>query len=274
MPPVMQALNQHTFDYVSNEMTEMNKAYTGEGHIPFYANTCTQCFAAAYEVGRSTLNGHQAPFVLFSLDRHQAKDFFESSDYLQATTEPQFGDIVTVASSYEMFEWTKLTAGGDIAEKGPSLGSHRFLNHAMLYIDENLVFEKSDSGWGEPYRFYYLDQSAKRFSGDQPLDQPVSYFRPTEKRWPAPSMIFGRQDNAVDDRFLNQDLPAILQDNMHINRELFYPTFDAHNNLTTSVELPIYVNMKNRASFGNIAYDKEYFSPVQVIKRACSKLFE
>jgi 3-isopropylmalate/(R)-2-methylmalate dehydratase large subunit len=89
-------------------------------------------------------NESQNPYVLFYLDRHQIQAFLENPEYFTSTDNPGFGDIVTVSSSYQMYEWTKKNAIGIVYEFGPPLGLHRIMNHSAVYVDRNLVFEAAD----------------------------------------------------------------------------------------------------------------------------------
>ncbi|MGE3682287.1 MAG: hypothetical protein AB7G93_11215 [Bdellovibrionales bacterium] len=267
MPPTVQALNGHVFKYASTRVDEINEGRSGgyrtddpNGKIDAHVNTSINCWGTVYGILRSESfsNPRAVPstFNVFYTGRFQAYDFFSQLGDGVDKPNAQLGDLIMVMVERQLMRELELSARGDVISSTP--GEKRvFLEHAMTYIDEGLVFEKSNGGSFDPFRFMTIDEAIAPYTSVAPTSLS---FRRVSGPLPKPVEVFGGNAYAIDERW-RRPIPDYLQEIFLMGKEILFPRENEYyNTWSQTVDVTVvYDPTTGRYKLGPDAYNPETF---------------
>lgn len=131
MPPIMQATNRHRF------RQEKHPVLRPPNPTPVDATVLANCWGTLYEILRLKNTSFETPTYLMMIDAQTMLRTLKATS--TPTQDPQPGDFLLISHDH-MGQQQKQT----------------YLDHAALFIDNNLVFEKAGAGDTVPYRLIGL----------------------------------------------------------------------------------------------------------------------
>lgn len=241
MPPVIQAVNGHTFEYGTAEVPEFNEGRNGpfgspDAPIDAYVVASINCWGTTYNILRSRSFASPppapVPFTLFYTGRFQAHDFFSrlgdkiagipvakgSKAVIPANIPADTGDLIFVITESQLYKDYEADRDGNMISGTPS-SKMITMEHAAVYIDRNLVFEKSNGGTDDPFRFMALDQAVKNYSDYKPTTLELRRYT---GELPDARETFGGTSYAADERY-QRPIPGYLQPSFTMSKEILYP---------------------------------------------------
>lgn len=130
MPPLMQALNAHTFHAEEAPLPHsLRSSVSSDKQVPTKASLIANCWGTLYELVRTSRSVSALPFTFMTGPDQMA-------DWLKQQTTP----IMDHAQS------------GDILLISHRLGHRTYLDHVALMVDDQIFFEKAGTGNDTPYR--------------------------------------------------------------------------------------------------------------------------
>jgi hypothetical protein len=241
MPPAIQALNGHTFEYATADIPELNLGRNGangtpeapvEPHVTISAN----CWSTVYGILRSGGFGREgarpAPFTVFYTGRFQAMDFFGGlgkaigsvnvkrggRGQIPKQVQIETGDLILIITARQLYTGYAADREGNMIE-GKEASTLVSMEHAAIHIDDGLVFEKSNGGSDDPYRFMPLAPALEQYTREVPTRIQIRRFH---GELPDPRDVFGGTGYAIEERY-KRPIPKPLQRLVLLDKEILFP---------------------------------------------------
>lgn len=246
LPPAIQALSGHVFE----PQSELVKVFGGVKTV-----SAANCWGTAYEVVRTTTAGiGSGEYVVFYTDRHQADATLRnegfSREVMPALTltrgqepkdapvagDPRLpGDVMLIISDFKLGNGTVI----------------QILEHAAVYIDNGIYFEKSNAGPQDPFRLARFEDVVGTYVEGR--DRVRLEFRRFDKApLPHPVKAFGDPAYvALDERYAGP-LPAELSKVLRMNREFLLENGEPYNSWSAFFS----VRLERDATTGRYALSK------------------
>jgi hypothetical protein len=270
MPPTIQALTGHTFQYAQAEVPAINEGRgtwmlaDPNGKIDQTVTTSVNCWATVYGIvaNESFTNAKAQPdiFPLFYTGRFQAYDYFSKLGKAVQPGQARLGDVLLVQTDRQLLRDVEYTKKGGVTGGKPG-STITVLEHAMIYIDDGLVFEKSNGGSDDPFRFMSLQTAVESYQPGReggPAGMKILVRRPNPGVLPKPADIFGGTAYAVNDKW-RKPIPRALQKMILMSKEISFPEEGSYyNSWSQAVDVPLIWD-GNRYRLGPEAYQSSTF---------------
>ncbi len=289
MPPMIQALIGHRFEYIEGRVPEINEGRKGfelkwgaEGNVSERVTVSVNCWGTVYGAIQGFAANAAPPekFTAFFTGRFQADAFFSKlGESVGRTTVPkgrvvrlpkelgaQTGDFLMLYPERQWYLEYETNGRGHVFKEVKGR-REAMLEHLAIYIDEGLVFEKSNGGSYDPFRFMPLSLAAKDYVEDGPLEIQVRRYR--GGKLPPAQKTFGGSAFAIDPRY-KKPLPEYMNSFILHHREPAFPVqdqfFEDH---SYAVDVKVILNEKTgRYELAPEAYERVTYDVRKILERA------
>lgn len=295
MPPLVQALNGMNFKYAQAQVPEINEGRTGayrqpNGPVDAYVTTSVNCWATVYGFLRSqpfNPTAEPGPFTVFYTGRFQAYDFFSQLGQNIVTVsiaqkhkavlprpsgsdqDIEFGDVLLVVTTRQLLRDVETDLKGRILSSTPG-SKITAMEHAAIYIDDGLIFEKSNGGDYDPFRFMPLGEALKNYTSEGDIQIEVRRYHDS---LPDPRVTFGGTAYATSEDYkrpLNKPLEKILV----MSKEILFPQEgEYYNSFSQAVDVSLTLDDKTgRFKLGSEAFRVETFDVRKNLANLCERV--
>lgn len=243
LPPLLQALESNVFLYHQEEVSKINEGRTGafgtdNAPVDSMVTTSVNCWGTVYEIARfKSFDKAKAlvpeEFMIFYTDRFQAEAVLKADTYSE-----KIGKTVSLAAGASLVDADKKVSGVDTGDvlivttevKFDNGDIKKLIEHAAVYIDAGLYFEKTNAGEREPYRLSLLQDVAGNYVSKRNTE--LEFRRFNREVLPHPVTVFGDPEKVAKSPRYNKPLPAELRERIRLNAEIFVGSGDFYNSFS------------------------------------------
>ncbi|MBX3021441.1 MAG: hypothetical protein KF799_07150 [Bdellovibrionales bacterium] len=255
MPPLVQALNGHNFKIAETRVNGLRG--DSSRSVDDSVRTSMNCFSTAYALlqQESFSNPRVTPlkFNVFFTGRFQAYDYFMNAGQKIPFNQLQMGDVILLVTERQLLHSDRKI---------------ELLEHVMTYIDDGLVFEKTNGGDRDPFRFQTLKKAIDPYTSRLNVSL---YLRRFRGALPEPDKVFGGSAYAIDEAYA-KPLPHHLREKIFMHKEILFPEDTYQNSWSQSVDVHLdFDSLSGRFRLNDEAYRESTFDVNRNVQRTCAE---